>query len=75
MHPSSDHERWEKAVYGLTLAHVRAAADFAIVLGTGGIYAPAQLEQAGRVPFGRVCDDFVEERLEAFRLRTVSVRP
>ena len=57
----------DKRTHG-TFAHIGAAADFARVLGAGGVDAPAQLEQPGGVPFGGVRDDLVEELVEAFRL-------
>ena len=44
------------------------------MLGPRGVDPPAQLQQAGRIPFGGVCDDLVEQALEAFRLCAESER-
>ena len=51
------------------LAHVRAAADCAVVLRPFRVYAPAELEKARGIPLGRVSYDEVEEVCDAFVLK------
>ena len=52
----------------VTFANVRVAADRAVMLWSAGIDVPSELEQARRVPLGRVGHYFRVEVLESFRL-------
>ena len=52
----------------LTLAHVRATADFAGMLRAVGIDAAAELQETAFIPFGTVSDDLIEEVFKAFAL-------
>ena len=55
----------------LTFAHVRAASDFAFVLRSRRIDAPAEVELARGLPLCGVGDNFVEQGVEAFRLENM----
>ena len=55
-----------------TFTHIRAAPDFALVLGTFGIYTSAKLQQSRRVPFRGVGNYLFEQVLQPFRLRKMS---